>query len=174
MIWHTGTSGWERYDVRKILAFKRIKESLTRDFRLQVIFHKSVSPGPWVSHWDRFDFLYFRNLTSQFIAGVVDTADKHSFTNISANFRKKSKRSLMIYSGARRTLIHEKKLKSKISCQTPFKGWRKQLHWKNLWILLNYFKGSKDLLNLFKDGVKRLTDMSARVGHRADRYIYKE
>ena len=30
------TSGWERYDVRKILAFKRIKESLTRDFRLQV------------------------------------------------------------------------------------------------------------------------------------------
>jgi hypothetical protein len=26
------------------------------------------------------------------------------------------------YSGARGTLIHEKKLKSKISCQTPFKG----------------------------------------------------
>jgi hypothetical protein len=28
---------------------------------------------------------------------------------------------LMEYSGARGTLIHEKKLKSKISCQTPFK-----------------------------------------------------
>jgi hypothetical protein len=28
----------------------------------------------------------------------------------------------MVYSGARGTLIHEKKLKSKISCQTPFKG----------------------------------------------------
>jgi hypothetical protein len=27
---------------------------------------------------------------------------------------------LMDYSGARGTLIHEKKLKSKISCQTPF------------------------------------------------------
>ncbi len=27
----------------------------------------------------------------KFIAGVVDTADKHSFANISANFRKKSK-----------------------------------------------------------------------------------
>jgi hypothetical protein len=26
-----------------------------------------------------------------FFAGVVDTADKHSFANISANFRKKSK-----------------------------------------------------------------------------------
>ncbi len=27
----------------------------------------------------------------QFIAGVIDTADKHSFAIISANFRKKSK-----------------------------------------------------------------------------------
>jgi hypothetical protein len=29
---------------------------------------------------------------------------------------------LMDYSGARGTLIHEKKMRSKISCQTPFKG----------------------------------------------------
>ncbi len=29
----------------------------------------------------------------QLIAGGVDTADKHSFANISANFRKNSKRS---------------------------------------------------------------------------------
>jgi hypothetical protein len=28
----------------------------------------------------------------------------------------------MAYSGARGTLIYEKNLKSKISCQTPFKG----------------------------------------------------
>jgi hypothetical protein len=28
----------------------------------------------------------------QFIAGVVDTSDKYSFANISANFRKNSKR----------------------------------------------------------------------------------
>jgi hypothetical protein len=28
---------------------------------------------------------------------------------------------LMVYSGARGTLIYEKNLKSKISCQTPFK-----------------------------------------------------
>ncbi len=57
----------------------------------------------------------------QFIAGVVDTADKHSFAIISANFRKKVEMILMDYSGARGTLIHEKKLRSKISCQTPFK-----------------------------------------------------
>ncbi len=56
----------------------------------------------------------------QFIAGVVDTADKHSFAIISANFLKKSETILMGYSGARATLIHEKKLKSKISCQTHF------------------------------------------------------
>ncbi len=53
----------------------------------------------------------------QFIACVIDTADKHSFKIISANFRKNSK-----WSGARGTLIPEKKLKSKISCQTPFNG----------------------------------------------------
>jgi hypothetical protein len=29
----------------------------------------------------------------------------------------------MEYLGALGTLIHEKNLKSKISCQTPFKGW---------------------------------------------------
>ncbi len=56
----------------------------------------------------------------QFIAGIADTADKHSFAIISANFHKKVEMSLMEYSGARDTLIHEKKLKSKISCQTPF------------------------------------------------------
>ncbi len=42
----------------------------------------------------------------QFIAGVVDTADKHSFAIISA---KKVEMILMEYSGARGTLIHEKK-----------------------------------------------------------------
>jgi hypothetical protein len=55
----------------------------------------------------------FQNFS--FFAGVIDTADKHSFANISANFR-------MGYSGVRGTLIYEKNLMSKISCQTPFNG----------------------------------------------------
>jgi hypothetical protein len=53
----------------------------------------------------------------QFIPGVIDTADKYSFAIISANFKKKLKR----YSEPQEILIQEKKLKSKISCQTPFK-----------------------------------------------------
>ncbi len=57
----------------------------------------------------------------QLIACVVDTGDKHSFANISANFRKKSKPAPMEYLGAWGTLIHEKNLKSKISCKTPYK-----------------------------------------------------
>jgi hypothetical protein len=48
-----------------------------------------------------------------FFAGVVDTADKHSFANISANFRKKFEMVLMGYPGARGTLIYEKKPESK-------------------------------------------------------------
>jgi hypothetical protein len=56
-----------------------------------------------------------------FIASLVDTADKHSFAIISANFLKQVEMFLMEYSGARGTLIHEKKLESKILCQTPFK-----------------------------------------------------
>ncbi len=43
-----------------------------------------------------------------FFAGVVDTADKHSFANISANFRKKFGMVLMGYSGARGKLIYKK------------------------------------------------------------------
>ncbi len=65
-----------------------------------------------------------KNFISKFVsffAGVVDTADKHSFANISTNFRKKFEMVLMVYSGARGTLIYEKNLMSKISCQTPFK-----------------------------------------------------
>jgi hypothetical protein len=42
------------------------------------------------------------------IAGVVDTADKHSFAKISANFSIKFEIVLMGYSGARGALIHEK------------------------------------------------------------------
>jgi hypothetical protein len=55
-----------------------------------------------------------------FFAGVVDTADKPSSANISANFRKNFEMVLMGYSGAQGTLIYEKNLISKISCQTPF------------------------------------------------------
>ncbi len=79
-----------------------------------------------------------------FIADVVDTAYIHSFVNISANFRKKFK-----YSGAWRKLIHEKNLKLKISCQTPFKashyartreGALEYCPWTNYVFLFN-FKG---------------------------------
>ncbi len=57
-----------------------------------------------------------------FIAGVVDTSDKLSFAKISAKkFAKKFEMVLMGYLGARGTLIHEKNLKLKISCQTLFK-----------------------------------------------------
>jgi hypothetical protein len=52
--------------------------------------------------------IYLKKLLS-FIAGVVDTADKHFET------------ARMGYSGAQGKLIHEKNLKLKISCQTPFK-----------------------------------------------------
>ncbi len=54
--------------------------------------------------------------TEQFSAGVVDTADKHSPRIFEVWTI------LMVYSGARGTLIYEKKLKLKISCQTPFKA----------------------------------------------------
>ena len=63
--------------------------------------------------------LYLKNFS--FLAGVVDTGDKHSFAIISVNFSKKFEMVLMVYSGARGTLIYEKSLMSKISCQTPFK-----------------------------------------------------
>ncbi len=54
---------------------------------------------------------YISNFFS-FIAGVVDTADKHSFANISANFKKKFEMVLMGHSGVRRKLIYEKNLKA--------------------------------------------------------------
>jgi hypothetical protein len=56
-----------------------------------------------------------------FYRGVADTADKHSFANISANFRKNSKRSYWDTQGPGGKLIHVQNLKLKISCQIPFK-----------------------------------------------------
>ncbi len=57
-----------------------------------------------------------------FIAGVVDTADKLSIAKISANLRKKSKRSKWdMVLRAQGKPIYEINLKLKISCQTPFK-----------------------------------------------------
>ncbi len=53
-----------------------------------------------------------------FIASVVDTADIRE--NL-CEFSKKFEMVLIRYSGALGTLIHEKNLKLKISCQTPFK-----------------------------------------------------
>ncbi len=64
----------------------------------------------------------------KFFACVVDTTEQlitgvKKFANISniANFPKKFKKAPMEYLGACGTLIHEKNLKSKISCQSPFK-----------------------------------------------------
>jgi hypothetical protein len=68
------------------------------------------------------EYIFFAGVVDtaeQFIAGVVDTGDKYSFANISANFRK-IQNGPTEYLGAWGTLIHEKNLKSKISCQTPF------------------------------------------------------
>ncbi len=56
-----------------------------------------------------------------FFAGVVDTADKHSFAKYLREFSKRFEMVLMGHSGARGTLIYEKNLMSKILCQTPFK-----------------------------------------------------
>jgi hypothetical protein len=55
-----------------------------------------------------------------FIAGVVETGDQPLFSNIFRYFRK-ILYGLNGYSGAWGKLIHEKSLKSKILCQTPFK-----------------------------------------------------
>ncbi len=52
----------------------------------------------------------------QFIAGVVDTGDKYL-----REFSKKFETAPLESLGAWGTLIHEKILKSKITCQTPFK-----------------------------------------------------
>jgi hypothetical protein len=52
-----------------------------------------------------------------FIAGVLDTAEQHLFAIISANFLKK----IEMARGQGDTYL-QKNLKSKISCQNPFKG----------------------------------------------------
>jgi hypothetical protein len=51
----------------------------------------------------------------KFATSVVDTGGQPLAANISANFRKKFKTALMVYSRARGKLIHEKKQKQKIS-----------------------------------------------------------
>ncbi len=69
----------------------------------------------------KFRGIIFFHTGNKFFAGVIGTSDKHSFVNISANFWKHSKRPQWNTWGAWGTLIHEKNLKSKISCQTPYK-----------------------------------------------------
>jgi hypothetical protein len=79
----------------------------------------------------------------QLIADVDDNGDKHSFTNISRIspriFCKKFETAPMQYLGAQGTMFHEKNLKLKISCQTPFKG---------LWS--GYLEGFLKLVSKFK------------------------
>jgi hypothetical protein len=59
----------------------------------------------------------------QLITGVVDTGDEHFLIReYLREFSKKFKKAPNEYLGAWGTLIHEKNLKSKISCQTPLKN----------------------------------------------------
>ncbi len=102
-----------------------IKGNLTRDFQLQVFF---INHFPFTSHlWIDYLLFFFFNqqckvqstnlvtkneklYVSTFfssIAGVVDTGDKHSFTNISANVHKNSNFFNGILTGMG-TLIHER------------------------------------------------------------------
>ncbi len=58
----------------------------------------------------------------KFFAGVVDTAEQFiAIREYLRKFSKKIQNGPMEYLGAWGTLIHEKNLKSEISCQTPFK-----------------------------------------------------
>jgi hypothetical protein len=62
----------------------------------------------------------------KFFTGVVDTAEQLITGDVDTGeylgeFSKKFKKASMEYLGAWGTLIHEKNLKSKISCQTTFK-----------------------------------------------------
>ena len=80
---------------------------------------------------------YFKNVISKFLsffAGVVDTADKHSFAIISANFLKKFLTIPMGCSEARGPSTYEKNLKSKFSCQTPCNGRSLPEFSKLIWI----------------------------------------
>jgi hypothetical protein len=74
-------------------------------------------------------FGYFLVTSIKFFAGVIDTAEQFIAGVIREylrKFSKKFKTAPMEYLGAWGTLIHERNLKSKISCHTPFK-WRKQM-----------------------------------------------
>ncbi len=56
----------------------------------------------------------------QLIAGINDNGNKHKVVNSYTKFFFKFEMAPKGYSGSWRKLIHEKNLKSKISCQTPF------------------------------------------------------
>ncbi len=64
-----------------------------------------------------------KNYTWTFFSFIasVDTAEQHPFAIISANFRKKSKRSQWHTQGPGGHWFTTKNLRSKISCQTPLK-----------------------------------------------------
>ncbi len=100
-------------------SFSAVSLTLAKNFRLFGYF-----PVTRINTGDTF-FASVIDTTEQFIAGVNYTGDKYSFANISANFRKKLKLPQLEHLGAWGTLILEKHLKSKISCQTPFKLMKK-------------------------------------------------
>ncbi len=74
-----------------------------------------------ISPWQRL-IAGVNDTGDKFFAGVVDTAEQFiaEVNEYLREFSKKFKTAPMEYLGAWGTLIHEKNLKSKISCQTPF------------------------------------------------------
>ncbi len=68
----------------------------------------------------------------KFFAGVVDTADTHSFAKISAIFFEKFRKAPIEYLGGLGDTDSWKKHESKISCQTPFKFLLKSVLWNQI------------------------------------------
>ncbi len=85
-------------------------------------------PGPQVFHWSHFElFRTFADIFANYCLSPVSTTPVINCSAVSTPPAKNllpvsltPAMVLMGYSGARGTLIYEKNLKSKISCQTPF------------------------------------------------------
>ncbi len=61
-----------------VLPHGLLKGSLSRDFRLQVFFINQCPSGPWVWHWECFEFSKIRGYNREwmFVSGVKDTCNK--------------------------------------------------------------------------------------------------
>ncbi len=103
-----------------VITFPK-RESDTR-FSTSGFFHESVSPR---FSWGRFEFFWkFAEIFANEYLSLVSTTPAKNLSLVSTTptprIFEKFEMVLMGYSGARGTLIYEKNLMSKISCQTPF------------------------------------------------------